>query len=84
LAWEHLPESRLLAGETLDEVRAALDTLPPAQREVLVLRDVLGVPAAEVCNALSISETNQRVLLHRARTKVRAALERYFETAASA
>jgi RNA polymerase sigma-70 factor (ECF subfamily) len=55
----------------------AIEALPPTQREVLVLRDVEGVPAADVCNILGITDTNQRVLLHRARSRVRAALERH-------
>jgi RNA polymerase sigma-70 factor (ECF subfamily) len=69
------PEQRLLAGETLQVVDAAIDALPPSQRAVLVLRDVEGWSSGEVCNALELSETNQRVLLHRARSKVRKALE---------
>jgi RNA polymerase sigma-70 factor (ECF subfamily) len=80
LDWEHQPESRLLAGETLALVGAAIDQLPPAQREVLTLRDVDGWTSVEVCNALGLSETNQRVLLHRGRAKVRRALESYFES----
>jgi RNA polymerase sigma-70 factor, ECF subfamily len=79
LAWEHEPESRLEAGETLDVVREAMRALPPAQEEVMTLRDVQGWSSSEICDALNISETNQRVLLHRARSKVRDALERYFE-----
>jgi RNA polymerase sigma-70 factor, ECF subfamily len=79
LAWEHEPEERLEAGETLAVVRQAMSTLPPAQQEVMTLRDVEGWTPAEICNALNISETNQRVLLHRARAKVRRALEEYFE-----
>lgn len=71
--WE--PEERLLAGETLDVVQAAIDALPPAQALVITMRDVEGFSSEEVRNALDISETNQRVLLHRARTKVRRALE---------
>ena len=59
------------------EVGEAIETLPPNQREVIRLRDVLGWSSAEVCNALDITETNQRVLLHRARAKVRRALEGY-------
>jgi RNA polymerase sigma-70 factor (ECF subfamily) len=55
----------------------AIEALPPNQREVIRMRDVLGWTSAEVCNALDISETNQRVLLHRARGKVRRALEDY-------
>lgn len=70
-----LPEERLLSGETREVLIAAIDALPSAQREVITLRDIAGWMASEVCNALGISETNQRVLLHRARTKVRAAVE---------
>lgn len=81
LAWEHEPESRLEAAETLDVVRKAMRALPPAQEEVMTLRDVEGWSSSEICEALNISETNQRVLLHRARSKVRDALERYFEGA---
>jgi RNA polymerase sigma-70 factor (ECF subfamily) len=67
----------LLGNETLARLREAIDALPPSQREVIRLRDVLGWGSSEVCNALEISETNQRVLLHRARAKVRRALEAY-------
>jgi RNA polymerase sigma-70 factor (ECF subfamily) len=56
----------------------AIETLPPAQREVLVLRDLDGLAAADACNILGVSDTHQRVLLHRARSRVRNALERYF------
>jgi RNA polymerase sigma-70 factor, ECF subfamily len=69
------PEERLLADETLRIVEAAIDALPPSQRAVISLRDVEGWSAEEVCNALELSETNQRVLLHRARSRVRKALE---------
>ena len=79
LDWEHQPEARLLARETLALVATALTTLPPAQREVFTLRDIDGWTSAEVCNALDVTETNQRVLLHRGRAKIRAALESYFE-----
>ncbi|HLB62229.1 MAG TPA: sigma-70 family RNA polymerase sigma factor [Actinomycetota bacterium] len=75
--WEQAPEERLLAGETRGVVEGAIEGLPPAQATVIRLRDVLGWSSQEVCNALDISETNQRVLLHRARSKVRRALERY-------
>lgn len=81
LAWEHEPEDRLEAAETLDVVRKAMRALPPAQEEVMTLRDVEGWSSSEICGALNISETNQRVLLHRARSKVRDAVERYFEGA---
>jgi RNA polymerase sigma-70 factor, ECF subfamily len=76
--WE-TPEDALLSAETHEVILAAIEELPPAQRTVVTLRDVEGWPAAEVCDALEISEGNQRVLLHRARTRVRAALERYHD-----
>jgi RNA polymerase sigma-70 factor (ECF subfamily) len=75
--WDSVPEDRLLARETLGRVREAIDGLPANQSQVIRMRDVLGWTSAEVCNALDISETNQRVLLHRARAKVRRALESY-------
>ena len=77
VGWESTPEELLLSKEVLTEVSRAIEALPPNQREVIRLRDVLGWPSSEVRNALDISETNQRVLLHRARTKVRRALESY-------
>ena len=73
------PEERLLADETRAVIEEAIELLPPAQRTVITLRDVEGWSAEEVRNALELSETNQRVLLHRARAKVRRALERYLE-----
>jgi RNA polymerase sigma-70 factor (ECF subfamily) len=76
--WEDTPEKTLLRRETMAVVEDALTRLPVGQRAVVLLRDVEGLDAAEVCNMLAISETNQRVLLHRGRSKVRAALERYW------
>jgi RNA polymerase sigma-70 factor (ECF subfamily) len=76
--WEEFPEDYTAARELRAVIEASLATLPATQAEVIRLRDVQGWPSDEVCNALAISETNQRVLLHRARSKVRAALERYF------
>jgi RNA polymerase sigma-70 factor (ECF subfamily) len=73
------PEERLLAGETREVIERAIAALPPTQRAVISLRDIEGWGADEVCNALTLSETNQRVLLHRARSAVRAALEQYLE-----
>lgn len=73
------PEHRLLESESLSRIQEAIEALPDSQRAVITLRDVEGWSAEEVCNALEVSETNQRVLLHRARSKVRAALERYFD-----
>jgi len=78
-AWDEVPESRFLALETLQHVERAIARLPDAQREVVTMRDVNGWSSAEVCNVLGITETNQRVLLHRGRTKVRRALEEYFD-----
>ncbi len=75
--WNELPEDRLLSRETLDRVQAAIAALPPSQREVIGLRDVEGWSSEEVCNVLEITETNQRVLLHRARAKVRRDVEQY-------
>lgn len=75
LAWETLTPERLAASS---EVRAAfeqaLDDLPDRQRAVVVLRDVEGLSSEEACNVLQISETNQRVLLHRARSRLRESL----------
>jgi RNA polymerase sigma-70 factor, ECF subfamily len=71
------PEEELLGTETLRVIGEAIESLPPAQRAVIALRDVQGWSAEEVRNALELSETNERVLLHRARAKVRAALEAY-------
>jgi RNA polymerase sigma-70 factor, ECF subfamily len=76
-AWP-VPEEGLLAGETREVIVGAIRELPPTQRAVIALRDVEGWPPEEVCEALEVSEGNQRVLLHRARTKVRAELESYF------
>jgi RNA polymerase sigma-70 factor (ECF subfamily) len=75
------PERSLLTQELQERLRAAIDALPSNLRVVLWLRDVEGWSSEEVCNALAIQETNQRVLLHRARSKARAALEPYFEGA---
>lgn len=75
-AWD-LPEERAIASETRARVAAAIDALPAGQRTVITLRDVDGWTSSEVCNVLEITETNQRVLLHRARSKVRRELEKY-------
>lgn len=72
--WEE-PDERLSRDGARQVMFGAIGELPPRQREVIVLRDVNGWSAEEACNALGLTETNQRVLLHRARSKVRAALE---------
>ena len=73
----HLPEERLIAAETRQAIAAAIEALPASQRAVISLRDVEGWSSEEVRNALDITEVNQRVLLHRARARVRQALEDY-------
>jgi RNA polymerase sigma-70 factor (ECF subfamily) len=73
------PEEKLSSDAARDVMLEAIAALPPRQREVLTLRDIQGYSAEEARNALGVSETNQRVLLHRARSKVRAALERHIE-----
>jgi RNA polymerase sigma-70 factor (ECF subfamily) len=78
-SWGNSPEERLVARETVSQIREAIATLPPSQREVITLRDIEGWTSEEVCNLLGVTETNQRVLLHRARSKVRRALERYLD-----
>jgi RNA polymerase sigma-70 factor (ECF subfamily) len=77
--WQSLPEEVLLGHETFDIVLNAIDGLPEAQRLVITLRDVHGWTNEEVCASLELSSGNQRVLLHRARSRVRAALERHFD-----
>jgi RNA polymerase sigma-70 factor, ECF subfamily len=76
-SWDNLPESKVLGDETLQHVRAAIDALPPKQREVILLRDVAGFEAGEVSALLGISAANGRVRLHRARAAVRQSLEEY-------
>jgi RNA polymerase sigma-70 factor (ECF subfamily) len=75
--WDAVPEARLLSAETRAVIDGAIAGLPTNQRLVISLRDVEGWAADEVRNVLELSDTNQRVLLHRARSKVRAALEEY-------
>lgn len=73
--WSELPEERVLARHTFDRVSAIASELSDRQRQVFVLRDVEGWTAAEVCDLLNLTEVNQRVLLHRARSRVRGALD---------
>lgn len=75
------PERSLLTQELRERLRTVIDALPSNLRIVLWLRDVEGWSSEEVCSALAIQETNQRVLLHRARSRVRVALEPYLEGA---
>ena len=64
-------ENRPAAADTVERIRRLVAELPDLQRQVITLRDVEGLPATEVCDILQISEGNQRVLLHRARARVR-------------
>jgi RNA polymerase sigma-70 factor (ECF subfamily) len=73
---ESNPEELLLRREVVAGLEEAISSLPPNQRSVVTLRDIEGLDAVDVCNILEISETNQRVLLHRARTKVRTMVEK--------
>ena len=73
------PKNAAARRETLRARRPAIDGLPAGQRQVITLRDVDGLSSEEVCNILEISETNQRVLLHRARSRVRGLLERHMD-----
>jgi RNA polymerase sigma-70 factor (ECF subfamily) len=77
--WHRLPDEVLTERETVAVVLAAIERLPAPQRVVITMRDIQGCDAEEVCAALDVSEGNQRVLLHRARSKVRSALERHFD-----
>jgi RNA polymerase sigma-70 factor, ECF subfamily len=77
--WHRLPEEALADRETLDVVLATIHQLPAPQRIVITMRDIQGCDSEEVCEALDVSEGNQRVLLHRARSKVRSALERHLD-----
>ena len=73
--WIEEAENRIVAAKLAGLLRVAMDQLPARQREVVLLRDVEGLTSAEVCEVLTISEANQRVLLHRGRSKLRQALE---------
>ncbi|MEP6987764.1 MAG: sigma-70 family RNA polymerase sigma factor [Chloroflexota bacterium] len=76
--WESVPEAQLLGQETRSIIFHTIESLSPNQQQVIRLRDVDGFSAEEVCNMLQLSESNQRVLLHRARERVRQALDTYF------
>lgn len=77
--WDDLPESKLLSSETRGVIEHEISGLPAGQRLVITLRDVEGWEPGEVCGLLELTESNQRVLLHRARSRIRAALERHLE-----
>jgi RNA polymerase sigma-70 factor (ECF subfamily) len=73
--WADEVVDRIAAGDVAARIRALIAELPPAQRQVVTLRDVEGLKSAEVCAILGITDGNQRVLLHRARARIRARLE---------
>ena len=73
--WADVAVDRMVAPGQAAWVRQLVEELPPAQRQVVTLRDVEGLPSADVCRILGISEGNQRVLLHRARARIRRHLE---------
>jgi len=77
------PERQSMNKELVERIYRAIGTLPILQRKVILMRDVEGFESGEVCRMLGVSDTNQRVLLHRARTKVRQALEQYMERSLS-
>jgi RNA polymerase sigma-70 factor (ECF subfamily) len=81
-SWEGIPEDHFESQETLAHIQRAIDALPPTQREVITLRDIEHWSSQQVCNILGLTESNQRVLLHRARSKVRQYLENYLNIAA--
>lgn len=77
--WQSLPETVVTGQETMAVAKRAIAELPDRQRTVIRMRDIHGWTAEEVCAALDLSPGNQRLLLHRARSRVRAALERHFD-----
>jgi RNA polymerase sigma-70 factor (ECF subfamily) len=77
--WRALPDATVQDRETLTVALRAIAELPPQQRTVIAMRDIAGCGAEEVCAELGLTEGNQRVLLHRARSRVRAALERHLD-----
>lgn len=79
-AWSQSPDEVLLSDEVQAQFQRAVAELPALQRSVITMRDVEGWEADEVCDVLNVTPINQRVLLHRARSKVRQALENYFRT----
>lgn len=77
--WEHVPDAVLMSREAGERITEAVQALPANYATVFTLRDIEGWDSGDVCALLGISAENQRVLLHRARSRIRAALEQYFE-----
>jgi RNA polymerase sigma-70 factor (ECF subfamily) len=73
--WVEDTVERIAAGQVVDSIRSCFDALPEAQRQAVLLRDFEGLPSAEVCGLLGISEGNLRVLLHRGRSRIRSLIE---------
>lgn len=78
-SWEDIPENIMLSRELMNVVLTAISALPSGQMAVITLCDIEGFSTEETCNILGVSETNQRVLLHRARAKIRSVLEKYLK-----
>jgi RNA polymerase sigma-70 factor (ECF subfamily) len=76
-SWDDQPEERMLSRETMTQLGSFIAMLPPKQRTVITLRDVEGLDGKEVCRLLGITDGAQRLLLHRARSRVRREMERY-------
>jgi RNA polymerase sigma-70 factor (ECF subfamily) len=76
--WVEAADDRIVAAKLAGRLHEAIDDLPPRQREIVVLRDVEGLSSEDVCSVLEISDANQRVLLHRGRSRLRQALEDEF------
>ena len=74
------PEQQLLGRETMRVIEVAIERLPPMQQQVITLRDAYGWDAQEICELYGISGANQRILLHRARARIRQALEDHFSS----
>ncbi len=81
--WALVPDDVVESTATRQIIDVAIDALPPLQRDVITLRDLDGLSSAEVCDSLGLTEANQRVLLHRARSRVRAILEQHFAEVSS-
>ncbi len=83
--WDELDPERMIAGRQLwDHVQEVIATLPAGQRAVIVMRDIEGLPGEEICALLAITPENQRVMLHRARSRIRAAIDRLTTPGAAA
>ena len=76
--WADDADDRMQAAKVADRIRSAIEDLPPRQRQVVTLRDLDGLGSAEVCSILQISAANQRVLLHRGRSRLRQLIETEF------